>query len=229
MKIDKKRQLSSFEEDCIWMSYRYCIGRSTIAAHMHAGAIAEHVYDKLNTERLEFMSEDICREIYDKLKWNGLIHMGWYGNIPKELFKPLDIVYNILKNENIDSLEKLRNIKNVRIEWDTEKKDFIHEIIWTNPNTKITDYGTISYHSFHDLEVWQKLANLLDIRTHKFCRLIDDTIVEYYEYWDTHYVDGKLCFDKVKAPIETCMNFSIRTYIPEENIKEDNIKDYDKK
>ena len=229
MKIDKKRQLSSFEEDCIWMSYRYCIGRSTIAAHMHAGAIAEHVYDKLNTERLEFMSEDICREIYDKLKWNGIINMGWYGNIPKELFKPLDIVYKILKSENVDSLDKIRNIKNIRIEWDREKNDFIHEIIWVNPETKFKDYGSISYSSFHDLETWQKLANLLDIRTHKFCRLIDDTIVEYYEYWDSHYVDGKLCFDKVKAPVETFMNFSIRTYIPEENIKEDNITDYDKK
>ena len=54
MKSNKsKKGLSTFEEDCIWMSYRYCIGRSTIAAHMHAGGIANFVYDKLTPERLE--------------------------------------------------------------------------------------------------------------------------------------------------------------------------------
>ena len=225
MKKNKtKKMLSSFEEDCIWMSYRYCIGRSSIAAQMHAGAIAEHVYDKLTPERLEFMSEDICREIYDKLKWNGLVNMGWYGNIPKEHFKPLDVVYKIFKTEGIDSIDKIRDIKNLRIEWDRECNDYIHDITWVNLDSKIKDYGTTSFTLFHDLETWQKLANFLDIRTHKFCRLIDDSIVEYYEYWRSYYNEGKLCFDKVKAPIETKMNFSICTYIPEEHIKEDNIK-----
>jgi hypothetical protein len=180
------------------------------------------------------MSEDICREIYDKLKWNGIINMGWYGNIPKEFFKPLDIVYKILKSENVNSLDKMRNIKNIRIEWDRKENDFIYEIIWCNHETKFKDYGTISYHSFYDLEVWQKLANLLDVRTHKFCRLIDDTIVEYYEYWETCYSGNNLSFRKIKAPIESYTNFSICTYITEDiikedNIKKDNIKDYDKK
>lgn len=223
-KAKNKKMLSSFEEDCIWMSYRYCIGRSTIAAHMHAGAIAEHIYDKMSTERLEFMSEDICREIYDRLKWNNLIDMGWYGNIPKERFKPLDVVYEVLGKENIDSLEGLRDIKKIRIDWDDTTKEYIHEITWVNPETKIKDYGYLSFSSLHDLEVWQKLANLIDKRTHKFCRLIDDSVVEYYEYWRHYFDEGKLCFGKVKAPIESFMNFSICTYIPEENIKEDNIK-----
>jgi hypothetical protein len=225
MKSNKsKKGLSTFEEDCIWMSYRYCIGRSTIAAHMHAGGIANFVYDKLTPERLEYMSEDICHEIYDKLKWNGLINMGWYGNIPKEYFKPIDVIYNILKNENIDSPEKFREIKNIRIEWDTQTNKYIHEIIWVNHETKFKDYGKLSLTTFHDLEIWQNLANLLDIRTHKFCRLVDDTIVEYYEYWRSYYNDGKLCFDKVKAPVECKNNLSVCCYIPEENIKEDNIE-----
>lgn len=225
MKSNKsKKGLSTFEEDCIWMSYRYCIGRSTIAAHMHAGGIANFVYDKLTPERLEHMSEDICREIYDKLKWNGLINMGWYGNIPKEYFKPIDVIYNILKNENIDSPEKFRDIKNIRIEWDHETKKYIHEISWVNHETKFKDYGNLSLTTFHDLEIWQNLANLLDIRTHKFCRLVDDTVVEYYEYWRSYYNDGKLCFDKVKAPIECKNNLAVCCYIPEENIKEDNIE-----
>lgn len=222
-KTKLKKGLSTFEEDCIWMSYRYCIGRSTIAAHMHADHIAKFIYDKLTPERLEFMSEDICREIYDKLKWNNIIDFGWYGNIPKEYFKPINVVYKILKDENIDSLDKLREIKNIRIEWDNKVQEYIHEISWINHDSKIKDYGSVSLSTFHDLEIWQNLANLLDIRTHKFCRLIDNTVVEYYECWRNCYNDGKLCFDKIKVPIECKSNLSVCCYIPEENIIEDNI------
>jgi hypothetical protein len=52
-------------EDYIWMSYRYCIGRHTIASHCHATQIAQDAYGKLSKERSQFNSEDINREIYD--------------------------------------------------------------------------------------------------------------------------------------------------------------------
>ena len=35
--------MSDFKETCIWMSYRYAIGRKTIASLMHAEDIAKHM------------------------------------------------------------------------------------------------------------------------------------------------------------------------------------------
>lgn len=221
-KKENNKYLSQFEEDCIWMSYRYCIGRSTIAAHMHAGEIANHIYNKLSDKRLQFMSEDINSEIHNKLHWGNFIDMGWYGNIPKQYFNPLDTVYSILSKEQIDTYEKIRSIKTINIDWNRDKQDYDYSIYYFNDDDKNKDYGR-SLNDLSDLEVWQRLANLLNKENHKHCKLKDDSIVEYYEYSRHYFSDGKIIFEKVKTPIENYHNFSICKYIPEENIKEDNI------
>ena len=41
-------KINSHFEDFIWMSYRYCIGRKTIAANMHADTIANFIYKNPN-------------------------------------------------------------------------------------------------------------------------------------------------------------------------------------
>ena len=63
----KEQMLSEYEIDNIWMSYRYCIGRHTIAAHCHAGDIANNAYGRMTKERMQFMAKDINQEIYDCL------------------------------------------------------------------------------------------------------------------------------------------------------------------
>jgi hypothetical protein len=220
-----QNQLTSFEEDCIWMSYRYCIGRQTIAAQMHADGIANYVYDRLNSKRLQFMSEDICREIYDSIKFNHFIDMGWYGNIPKQYFKPLDVIYEIFNAENIDSIDKISEIKTISINWNGSLNKYDYSIYRYQDND--CKFNNHSFNDISSLEVWQRLANLFDKQSHKYCKLVDDTIVEYYEYWRHGYVDGVLQFKKVKCPINGKQhNFSICTYIPDENIKEDNIDNF---
>ena len=68
-------------------------------------------------------------------------------------------------------------------------------------------------YDIQDLEVWQKLANLFDIENHKYCRLIDDTICEYYECWQWNKgMDGKWSFKKYKCPVE--INIGTLTFIP---------------
>ena len=66
--------LKDYEEDGIWMSYRYCIGRHTIASHMRAGDILKHYYKrlKLTPERCKFMAKDINKSIEDCLRWGQL-------------------------------------------------------------------------------------------------------------------------------------------------------------
>lgn len=221
MKIDANRLTIS--EDYIWMSYRYCIGRHTIAAHYHATTIARDVYGRLSDGRMEFYSEDICSCIYDQLHFKDFIDFGWYGNIPKRAFKPLDVIYRIFDKENIDCEEKMRRIKTIAIDWNKEKNDFDYSIYYFNENDKNKNYGR-SMLDICDLEVWQKLANLFDIDGHKYCRLIDDTICEYYECWQWDIeIDRKWSFKKYKCPVDR-LNIGTLHYILEENIKEDNIK-----
>lgn len=226
--LEKKKrmeQLSSFEEDLMWMSYRYCIGRHTIAAHQHAGNLASFGYRRLNENRMEFMSEDINKEIHDRLHWNNFVDFGWYGNIPKEFFKPLDVLYTILNKENVNSYATLKKIKNIVIEWDRDKSDYDYSIYYFNENDKNKDYGRNFTDDIQDLEVWQQLANLFDKRTHKKCKLIDGTIVEYYEFWKCENYGGALKYRKIKTPIEeNSVHFYPITVISEEYIKEDNLE-----
>lgn len=212
-----------FSEDYVWMSYRYCIGRHTIAAHYHATTIAQDVYGRLTDGRMEFYSEDICSCIYDNLHFKDFVDFGWYGNIPKRQFKPLDVIYRIFAKENIDCEEKMRSIKTIAIDWNKEKNDFDYSIYYFNENDKNKDYGRSMY-DISDLEVWQKLANLFDRRTHKYCRLVDDTICEYYECMVWSYdADKKWKFKKYKCPVNR-LSIGTLCYIPEENIKEDNVE-----
>lgn len=223
--VESVKKTLDFSEDYVFMSYRYCIGRHTIAAHYHATTIAQDVYGRLSDGRMEFYSEDICSCIYDQLHFKDFIDFGWYGNIPKREFKPLDVIYRIFANENIDCEEKMRKIKTIAIDWNKEKNDFDYSIYYFNENDKNKDYGRSMY-DISDLEVWQKLANLFDRRTHKYCRLIDDTICEYYECiaW-TYDADKKWKFKKYKCPVNR-LSIGTLFYISEENIKEDNIEPY---
>ena len=65
--IHDNSEMSDYEEDSMWMSYRYCIGSHTIAAHMRAGDIAENCYGRMSDERSIFTAYDINREIEQKM------------------------------------------------------------------------------------------------------------------------------------------------------------------
>lgn len=211
-----------FSEDYLFMSWRYCIGRHTIAAYAHAETIAQDAYGKLSDERMQFNSEDINNEIHYHLHCGKFIDMGWYGNIPKNRFRPLDVVYSILDKENIDTLEQFREIKSIEIDWNRENQDFDY-VINKKPHN---DYSR-SISDLGDLEIWQQLANLFDLKSHKWCKLIDGSIVEYYECWKHNMVvegeETKIKFQKYKVPVDRYRNLKTLIYIPEENIVEDNI------
>lgn len=59
---------STHLENLIWMSYRYCIGRHTIACSMHANTIFNILKDNPNIKEtidLDMMATDIRREIFN--------------------------------------------------------------------------------------------------------------------------------------------------------------------
>lgn len=221
---NNQKMLSRYEEDCVFMSYRYCIGRHSIATHMHATDIALNAYGRMTPERTQFMSEDINNEIHTNLHFGNLVDMGWYGNIPKTHFKPLDVLYSILDKESIDTAEKMREIKSIRIEWNREKQDFDYSIYYFNENDKDRDLSR-SLWDITDLEVWQQLANLFDLNSHKFCKLSDGTICEYYECWHMNTNQGVFTYKKRKHSVGSPFNWSINEdYIIEDNINEIDIE-----
>lgn len=222
---EKTTMLSGFQEDCVWMSYRYCIGRHTIAAHCHAEDIANNVYGRLTPERTQFMSEDINNEIYTQLKFGSFVDMGWYGNIPKTHFRPLDVFFSILDKKSINSVKKFREIKSIAIEWNREKNDFDYSIYYFNDNDKNNGYER-SLRNVMDLEVWQQLANMFDLNGHKYARLrVDDEehVVRYYECWHAVNNQGEITYEKRKHAVDSPFYWIIN----EECIVEDNINEND--
>jgi hypothetical protein len=208
--------MTELEKTMVWMSYRYCIGRHTIAAHCHAGDLANFIYDKTSDEYKQFLSEDINSEIANQLTF-GILSFENRWSIPRHLFKPLEILYDALTKAEIDSPEKYQRIKEIEVYYDTKKGFTYSTYFWDEPKMYKRSLMDIQ-----DLEVWQRLANLLDTPSHKKCTLTDGTEVEYYEYTILNTYGGTFQFEKIKSPIEKYHNFVTNKFIPDDAIAEEN-------
>ena len=97
---------NGYEEDSMWMSYRYCIGRHTIVSHMRAGDIGTHCYGRMSEERSIFTAYDINREIEEKLQFgNG---PEWYFPITsmnRIYTSAIDIFCQFIEDYDIKSKE----------------------------------------------------------------------------------------------------------------------------
>lgn len=210
--------INDFMDDCVWMSYRYCIGRHTIAAHSHAADIANNIYDPAEKDRLAFYAKDINQEIYNILHINNFLDCDYVYNIPKEKFKPLEILYRGFKECGIDNSDKLKKLKTLEVYYEHSTGEFKYRAIM---HQYVDNYRSLW--DIQDLEVWQQLANLFDLNGHKWCKLIDGNLCEYYECWKLYTTeDRKIGFKKYKYPVDRYYSFN--TFIPEENIKEDNVE-----
>ena len=220
MKKKEQQMLSEYEIDNIWMSYRYCIPRHTIAAHCHAGDIANNAYGRMTKERMQFISKDINQEIYHNLNCNNWFNVENVWSLKS--FRPLDIFYqclNDLKIQNYDDIKKIKSIDAYSNKDVTE--GLIMDAYFYNDKDK---FNYKSFMDVLDLEVWQRLANLFDIDNHKWCRCSGGKVVEYYEYWTHYRTENGLEFRKIKCPIAGGHNFSVTTWIDEQFIEEDNIE-----
>ena len=213
--IPISNELSQYEEDCIWMSYRYCIGRHTIASHMHTGEIASHAYGRMSDERTQFMSKDINREIAHILNIHNWFEFDTEWSIPQSEYRPLDLLYRCLDDANIHTDEELRRIKNITAIYEEGK--WVFDIHYYKHGDNVRSLSDIE-----DLEVWQQLANLFDIESHKRCKLVDGTECEYYTCWKRYYKsDGSMGYREYRIPVEHRHNFSVLRYIPDESIVEE--------
>lgn len=190
-------------EDFIWMSYRYCIGRHTIAAAYHADVIRGLIMDNpdcLSEDRKAFMAIDIRRQINDLVCWRSNI----YVDGPRDA----DLYSLILYKGSEKPNEKVKFYV-----------DEFYNIVTTEPceNDKYVPHDK----DYEDIIRWIKLANILDKSTHKiittnFNGEIKD--VECYPY--PYKVDNGIYVTKWTSPEKTLVNDS---YLADEYIVE--IKD----
>lgn len=150
-----------FKEDLIWMSYRYCIGRHTIAAAQHAPNIVKYGLDYIPINRREFTARDIRMQINDKI--------SWYNNIYREEYEHnYDIVSCIIKYMIDNKIEGDLEHFYLTHYWNVNVKTGKVKVTGYNQKDP-TEFDTFSsiFHEYHDYEPWIKLANFLDTKQHE--------------------------------------------------------------
>lgn len=147
-------------EDFIWMSYRYCIGRKTIAACAHADTIASLIINNpnlLSDERKTFMVQDIREQITNAINWKWCIYING-SHYQKDIFSPL-----------MYALNEYPDIKQTVFYFDANT----NEIYKTEKNESLYEFDTVDA-DYNDLIPWVKLANLLDTSCHRVITLVFD-------------------------------------------------------
>lgn len=191
------KKLSSYEEDCIWMSYRYCIGRHTIASHMHAGEIASNAYHRLSKERMLFMAKDILEEIHQKLHFIGIscdVSIK-YNNADFILIEKLFEFYN--ENKLRDDFKTLTGLR------------YEADGTWTEKHLKKDDLPIICIFDIYrlgdieDLMVWYKLAKCFMNTKYKTFITKDDEEIVYFECYEKFIdTDRTTVYKKIMVPLD---------------------------
>lgn len=161
----------TYYESLIWMSYRYCIGRKTIAAHSHAGDIASNSYGHLSEERERFMAHDIRREINNVLNFSRHASVHDYrDHIPQDAMTT--ILYRIKEKYGDNPPEWVFTC----LRFDVDGKDVS---IDKYDGEKEKYYNLRN--EYDDLIPWIKLANLMDRSCHRTVVVEYDGKTEEYE------------------------------------------------
>jgi hypothetical protein len=130
--LEQNTKLSLYEEDSMWMSYRYCIGRHTIASHMRAGDIAQHCYGRMSEERSIFTAYDINREI-ERCMTYGCGPMWYFPITPVNAIytTAIDIFCQFIEDYKITSKEDLLKYKDVHVKLtDNERGYSLETVTW---------------------------------------------------------------------------------------------------
>lgn len=158
--------MSDFKETCIWMSYRYAIGRHTIASTTHAYDIMRHL-DWIPENRRDFTAFDIIREINDRVHWWKNIHVDGFENQDNPICI-FDIIFEwFMENPQMDDVKYF-----MEHEWyinmyqgtlDIEERDETNKPVKTTHGTYIEPDV---FNEYSDYVGWIHLAKLLKGATH---------------------------------------------------------------
>ena len=153
--------LSEYEYDAMWMSYRYAIGRHTIATAMHAGQLAQAVYHRLNEHQREQTVYDIRREISTILNWEYNFNMDLC--IPRQILDPFKSLYVFSLSPCVDEAGGLlKYLQQHRVTVFTRTPPLLEYDV----EDSFTKKNELSFMGIHDLLEWVNAANALDRKNH---------------------------------------------------------------
>ena len=130
-------KLSEWDIDSMWMSYRYCIGRHTIASHSRAGDIAKHCYGRMSKEKSIFNAYDMNRCIEDQIRFFKVNFWFPLGPQNRIYTSALDIFCQFIEDFNITTKEELLKYKDVHIKLADNERGYVFETVtweeWLRP------------------------------------------------------------------------------------------------
>jgi len=129
--------LSDYEEDCMWMSYRYCIGRHTIASHMHANGIWQNCKGRMTDERTLFTAFDINREIESSMAFIKPYFHFPLTSLNRIYTSAIDIFCQFLEDFKIEDIGDLIKYRDVYIKLYDNECGYVFETVtweeWLRP------------------------------------------------------------------------------------------------
>ena len=202
----KKKLLSEFEHDNLWMSTRYCVGSHTIACYAHASDIVKHCYGRLSHDDSEFYAYDVNREIETHMR---CIHPTFiFPSYPQNRIyaTAIDIFCEFVTEYNIKTKQALIKYKTVNvIQTDNERGYKFETLTWDEyiqaNNLKLEDvlpsmpnpeYYSLS--NINDLMVWNDVAHIFDVDKHYKVELTDGSVIECFDTYPLHSSTGTRIF-----------------------------------
>lgn len=147
--------MMDFKETCIWMSYRYAIGRKSIASVSHAEDIFKHL-DWISEDRRKFTAEDIYNEINTKAGFSDNLMISFDGSRQTDVFSVLFEWFS--QHPELCTSEYYRN------------HFFSVDLTTGDVDPRELDKPTYEYstifHEYSDYEGWIKLAKILSDETY---------------------------------------------------------------
>jgi len=199
-------------EDFFWMSYRYCIGRHTIATHYHALNIAR-LMSIFSEERQVFNAHDILREVNDVVR----ISNNWIFSVYEDSDCSLiNVCLKYLAENHL--FEQMQYIERICV----NKKISNNEYEVTHTIGTVKDRYSIM---LDDLMVWNDVANIFIPSNHKIAVIEYDgkvTEEEVYESWNRAYDNSYEypIYIRHWKSVENGKKGNLESWIADEYIKE---------
>lgn len=196
-------------EDLIWMSYRYCIGRHTIAAATHADTIMSIIVSNpgvISPESIQFNASDIRSEITRCISFKENVSISG-SERGKDIFSAL--LYSI---GDFD-------VQANKFHFDADKMQVVAVDSLEN---RIKSWNSFDC-DYTDLIPWVKLANWMDPSCHKTITVeYEGEVTETRCYpfpYQVRLDDGRVLYEERWAGVENPSSPSICSYLSPEFIK----------
>ena len=173
--------LSEYEYDAMWMSYRYAIGRHTIATAMHAGQLVQAMYHRLDERQREQTVCDMRREISTILNWQYNFNMDLC--IPLQILDPFKSLYAFSFNPCVEEAGGLlKYLQMHRVTVFTKTPPLLEHYI----DDSFTKKHELSAMGIDDLLEWANAASVLDKANHYIATVEYEGKTEYIEVFESY-------------------------------------------